>query len=279
MMIWPTLVTLYINSQLSHNGSIMSDTKVVILAAGKGKRMQSEVPKPLVKIAGKPMIEYLVARVEEAGIDTRPIVVVAPDTLELFQRALGERADYVLQTEQLGTGHALKVAREACGDAKNLLVLYGDHPFIPALVMRKLTQLARQHHQALVMLTAKVPNFEGDYQGFKAWGRILRDHDGQVTALREFKDATPEEREITELNPAIYVLPAPWVWENLASLTNKNAGGEYYLTDLVERACLQGLTIASQTVEALEVMGINTPAELRLAENMLTQAPDLTKSQ
>lgn len=249
----------------------MSDTKVVILAAGKGKRMQSEVPKPLVKIASKPMIEHLLDRVEEAGIDSRPIVVVAPDSLELFQEALGNRAEFVTQTDQLGTGHALKVAREACGEAQNLLVLYGDHPFIPARVMHKLIQLAEQNEQALVMLTAKVPDFEGDYEGFKAWGRVLRDSEGHVTALREFKDATPEEREIKELNPAIYVFPSPWVWENLELITNKNASGEYYLTDLVERARQTQCEIATETVDALQVIGINTPDELKRAENAYTK--------
>lgn len=245
----------------------MSDTKVVILAAGKGTRMKAEVPKPLVKIAGKPMIEHLLDRVEEAGIDSQPIVVVAPDSIDLFKQALGDRADFVLQTQQLGTGDALRATREACGEAKNILVLYGDHPFIPARVMHKLTQLAGQHEQALVMLTAKVPNFEGDYEGFKAWGRILRDANGRVTALREFKDATADERAIQELNPAIYVFPSPWVWENLEQITNKNASGEYYLTDLVERARITKRDIATETVDALQVIGINTPDELKRAEH------------
>jgi len=250
----------------------MSDTKVVILAAGKGTRLKAEVPKPLVKIAGKPMVEHLLDRVEEAGIDSRPIVVVAPDTIELFRQTLGDRADFVLQTEILGTGHALKMTEAACGDAKNILVLYGDHPFIPARVMHKLDQLAKRHLQSLVMLTAKVPNFEGEYEGFKAWGRILRDHDGRITALREFKDATEDERMIQELNPAIYVFPAPWVWENLGLITNKNVSGEYYLTDLVERARLTKRDIVTETVDALQVIGINTPDELKRAEHAYIKA-------
>jgi len=240
---------------------------VVILAAGKGTRMKAEVPKSLVKIAGKPMVEHLLERVEEAGIDTRPIIVVAPDTIDLFRQTLGERADFVLQKEILGTGHAVKTSREACGDAENILVLYGDHPFIPASVMHKLVQLGKRHPQALVMLTAKVPNFEGEYEGFKAWGRVLRDQDGRVTALREFKDATETERAIQELNPAIYVFPAPWVWENLEQITNKNVGGEYYLTDLVERARTTKCEIITETVDALQVIGINTPDELKRAEH------------
>ena len=245
----------------------MADTKVVILAAGKGTRMKAELPKPLVKIAGKSMVEHLLDRVEQAGIDSRPIIVVAADTIELFKQTLGDRAEFVLQTEILGTGHAVKVTKEACGEAKNILVLYGDHPFIPASVMHRLVQLGKRHPQALVMLTAKVPNFEGEYDGFKAWGRVLRDHDGRVTALREVKDATEAERSIQELNPAIYVFPAPWVWENLEQITNKNASGEYYLTDLVERARTTKCEIVTETVDALQVIGINTPDELKRAEH------------
>lgn len=240
---------------------------MVILAAGKGTRMKAEVPKPLVKIAGKPMVEHLLDRVEEAGIDTKPIVVVSPDGHELFKAALHDRADFVLQTEQLGTGHALKTTQEACGSADHILVLYGDHPFIPARVMHKLSQLAAQHPEALVMLTAKVPNFEGDYEGFNKWGRILRGEDGKVIALREYKDATEAERAVQELNPAIYVFPTPWVWESLAQLTNTNASGEYYLTDLVERARLTKRAIVTETVDALQVIGINTPEELQRAEH------------
>ncbi|MFZ2681665.1 MAG: NTP transferase domain-containing protein [Patescibacteria group bacterium] len=250
----------------------MSDTRVVILAAGKGKRMQAEVPKPLVKVAGKPMIEHLLDRVEIAGIQTKPVVVVAPDSLELFRQALGDRADFVLQTEPLGTGHALKAARDVCQQADKVLVLYGDHPFIPADVMRSLVELAAQNLDALVMLTATVPNFAGEYEGFKAWGRVLRNADGQVTDLREFKDATEAERAILELNPAIYVFPAPWVWENLDLLTNQNAGGEYYLTDLVERARLTQIAIVTETVDALQVIGINTPEELARAERVFNQS-------
>lgn len=245
----------------------MSDTKVVILAAGKGTRMKAEVPKPLVVIAGKPMIGHLLDRVEEAGIDTRPAVVVSPDGLELFQAALGDRVDYVLQTEQLGTGHALKTVRSVCEGANNVLVLYGDHPFIEARVMHQLVALAAQNPQALVMLTATVPNFEGDYAGFMRWGRVLRNVDDQVTALREYKDASEAEREIKELNPAIYVFPSPWVWENLDLITNQNAGGEYYLTDLVARARDTGRAIVTATVDAMQVIGINTPEELKRAED------------
>jgi bifunctional UDP-N-acetylglucosamine pyrophosphorylase/glucosamine-1-phosphate N-acetyltransferase len=245
----------------------MSDTKVVILAAGRGTRMKAEVPKPLVKIAGKPMVVHLLERVEQAGIDSKPVVVVAPDTLELFKQELGDRVDYAVQERQLGTGDATKAAREACGEASHVLILYGDHPFIGAQIIHKLTDLARKHLDALVMLTSTVPNFENEYAGFNAWSRIIRDADGKIVGDRQFKDATPEILEIKELNPCIFVFPAAWLWTSLEKLDNKNANGEFYLTDLVMMAMEDKKEIVSETVDTMEVIGINTQDELKRAEN------------
>lgn len=244
----------------------MAETKVVILAAGRGTRMKAEVPKPLVKLAGKPMITHLLERVTEAGIDSRPVVVVAPDSLELFRQALGDQVDFAVQKDQLGTGDAVKAARELCGDAEHVLILYGDHPFIGAPVIHKLARLARKNLDALVMLTSTVPNFEGDYAGFMAWSRIIRDASGKIIGDKQFKDATPEELKIHELNPCIFVFPAAWLWSSLEKLDNKNAGGEYYLTDLVKMAMEDKKEVVSETVDTMQVIGINTPEELRRAE-------------
>ena len=240
---------------------------MVILAAGKGTRMKAEVPKPLVKIAGKPMIEHLLNRVEEAGIDSRPIVVVAPGSLSLFQQHLGDRVDFAIQKQQLGTGDAVKAAHEAAGDAEHILILYGDHPFIGAPVIHKLTGLARRHPDALVMLTSTVPHFDNEYSGFMAWSRILRSPDGKIIGDKQFKDASPEELKIHELNPCIFVFPAAWLWSSLTKLNNKNASGEYYLTDLVKMAMEDRKEIVSETVDAMQVIGINTPEELKRAEH------------
>jgi bifunctional UDP-N-acetylglucosamine pyrophosphorylase/glucosamine-1-phosphate N-acetyltransferase len=245
----------------------MSDTKVVILAAGKGTRMKASVPKPLVQVSGKPMIVHLLDRIKIANhIDYKPVVVVAPDSLPLFQQTLGDAVDFAVQTEQLGTGHAMKSAKEACGTAKNILVLYGDHPFIEADVIRQLQQLAGANPEALIMLTTKVPNFEGDYAGFVSWSRILRDEAGKLVGDRQVKDASAAELTITELNPCIYVFPADWLWENLEKLNANNAAQEYYLTDLIKIAVDSGKPIVTETVDALQVIGINTPEELARAE-------------
>lgn len=245
---------------------LMAGTKVVILAAGKGTRMKADVPKPLVKLAGKPMIGHLLERVTEAGIDSKPVVIVAPDSLELFKQTLGNQVDFAVQKQQLGTGDAVKAAREACGDAQHILILYGDHPFIGAPVIHMLSRLASKNLDALVMLTSTVPNFEGDYAGFNAWSRILRNSQGKIIGDKQFKDATPDELKIHELNPCIFVFPSAWLWASLEKLDNKNAGGEYYLTDLVKMAMEDRKEIVSETVDAMEVIGINTPEELKRAE-------------
>ena len=241
------------------------------MAAGKGKRMKSEVPKPLVQIAGKSMIEHLLDRVESVHINGKPVVVVSPDGEKLFRSILGDRVELAIQAQQLGTGDAVKSAHQACGDAASILVLYGDHPFIEPKVIARLAELSSRHKDALVMLTTTVPNFENQYSAFKSWSRILRNSDGKIVGDRQVKDASEEIMQIRELNPCIFVFPAEWLWENLNKLNNQNAAEEYYLTDLVKIAVETGMEIVSETVDALQVMGVNTPEELHQAEKYAGQ--------
>jgi bifunctional UDP-N-acetylglucosamine pyrophosphorylase/glucosamine-1-phosphate N-acetyltransferase len=247
----------------------MGETKVVILAAGKGKRMGASVPKPLVIVAGKPMTAHLLDRVEKAGIDERPIVVVSPDGKPLFEAALGERAELVVQTEAKGTGDALRAAEEACEGSEYVIALYADHPFIGPEVLRGLVTLLGENEGAIAMLTASIPNYEGDYSMFKSWGRILRNESGEVMAIREAKDCTPEELLITEVNPGIYAFPSVWAFERLKEVGNDNANGEYYIVDLISLAMKEGKKIVTAPVNPLEVVGINTPEELQKAEELL----------
>ena len=244
------------------------NTRVVILAAGKGKRMGADVPKPLVPIAGKPMIEHLIESVMTSGVDAQPIVVVAPDGIDLFREVLGDRVAYALQVEQKGTGHAVRVAQEAAAGADTIVILYGDHPFLSAEVIASLPALRKEHGVVLAMLTAQVPNFEGDYAIFKGWAKIIRDAEGKFVAIREAKDTSEAEKEITEVNPGLYAIDAAWLWNHLPKIENKNANGEYYLTDLIAMASTEGETIATAPVEALECVGVNTPEELKTAEKL-----------
>lgn len=243
-------------------------TRVVILAAGKGKRMGASIPKPLVSIAGKPMIQHLIKNVADSGMDKRPILIVAPDGVDLFRQALGDVCEYAIQAEQKGTGHAVAQAEENAKSAETIIVLYGDHPFLSPEVIRSLGVLKQEHGATVAMLTVTVPNFEGDYATFEKWGRILRGANGEVIGNREFKDATDEEKQIRELNPCMYAFDAAWLWEHLKMLTSANAAGEYYLTDVIAMAMQEGRTIVTASGQPFEVVGVNTPEELQTAERL-----------
>ncbi len=256
----------------------MHDTKVVILAAGQGKRMGATVPKPLVPIAGKPMISHLLERIRQSGLDEKPVVIVSVDGRAEFEAQLGDSVDYATQIAQNGTGDALRYAEEACQGASRIIVLYGDHPFIGPDVLKQLADLSSKNPGDIAMLTATVPNFEGDFSMFIKWGRIIRagaaeGHEGvmPVQALREAKDCSSTELEITEVNPGIYAFPVPWVFDRLKDVKNDNASGEYYLTDLIGLGMSEGRKIVTASVDPLQVVGVNTPDELRKAEELLSK--------
>lgn len=246
----------------------MAKTRVIVLAAGKGTRMKSEIPKPLVLVAGKPMVEHLLESVRASGVDEKPIVVVGAWSEQYFRAALGNTVEYAVQNEQLGTGHAVLTAKEAAGDAERIIVLYGDHPFLSQEVIHGLETMHEAFPDSVAMLTSVVPDFSGDYATFERWGRILRDDDGEVVGIREAKDAAPEEMDITEVNPAIFAFPATWAWAHLAALKNENASKEYYLTDLIAMAMAEGKEIATASADPFDVIGINSPEELARAEKV-----------
>ncbi len=246
-------------------------TRIVILCAGKGKRMGADMPKPLVEVSGQPMVLHLLESIEVSGIDKKPILVVSPEGLPHFGNICEHmECEYAVQEEQLGTGHAVLSARELVGGTKNVIVLYGDHPFITSEILEQLLELRMAHAAPVAMLTTKVPNFNKDYEQFLHWGRIIRSKAGSVIATREYKDATEEERGIHEVNPGIYSFDAQWLWDHLADLENKNASGEYYLTDLIEMAIAEGSGVVTASVaNPFEVMGINSPEELERAERIM----------
>jgi len=249
----------------------MADTKVVILAAGAGKRMGAAIPKPLVEVMGKPMIAHLLDRVEKAGIDGKPIVIVSPDGKALFEAALGDRVEFAVQETPKGTGDALRAAETACAGAKHVIALYGDHPFISAGTLQNLVRLMNENEGAVAMLTATIPNYENEYTMFLKWGRILRSEAGVVVGICEAKDCSAEELAITEVNPGIYAFPAAWAFDRLKQVKNENASGEYYIVDLIAIAMKEGKKIVTAPVDPLEVLGINTPEELKKAEELFAK--------
>lgn len=247
----------------------MPTTRVVILAAGKGTRMKSDIPKPLISVAGEPMITRLIRSVKESGVDEKPVVVVAPWNQTMFREVLGDSVEYAIQTEQLGTGHAVLSAQGVVGRADRIVTLYADQPFIRPEVIRRLVAMQEENRNAVVMLTVQVPNFEGVFSGFSRWGRILRKENGEVFGSIEAKDASREQSAITEVNPCIYAFPVPWVWGKLQGLKNENAQGEYYLTDMVGAAMEEGVQIVTASADPMNVIGINSPEELAQAEAMI----------
>lgn len=246
----------------------MKKVNIVILAAGHGTRMQHELPKPLVPLLEKPMIQYLLDAIAKTGVCDDPIIVVNPHTESLFRETLGEYT-YVLQHEQLGTGHAVQSARDMLSDATDpILVLYGDMPFVSAETISRIAMRAHESEAKLTMTTTIVPDFEGWHEAFYGFSRIIRDADNKVVRTVEKKDATEIELEIMEVNPAYLCFDAPWLWKHIDMISNTNAQQEYYLTDLIKMATDEGNEIATVIVDPMDALGINTPEHLRLCEKV-----------
>jgi len=242
------------------------NTRVVILAAGKGKRMGAEVPKALVPISGRPMIDYLVDSVVASGVDNRPIVVIGHGA-EVIKEHLGERCEYALQREQLGTGHALQCALPLFEKADHVVVLNGDHAFVSAKTIRGLSETCLASNSPVTLMVVRTPDFEDWRSAFLDFGRIVINEKDEVEKIIEKRDATEEELKICDVNPAYYCFRVDWLKENISKLENKNSQGEFYITDLVGLAASQGYPIKVLLVEnPLEGIGVNTPEQLRMAE-------------
>jgi len=229
---------------------------IVILAAGMGTRMKSDLPKVLHRLCGRPMVSYVVEIARDLT-GTRPLVVVGYGA-DLVRQALGDEADTVLQEPQLGTGHAVMQAQHALlGRADTVLVLYGDVPFIRVETLHAMLDHHAREQATLTLLTFRPPDP-------LRFGRIVRDGDGHVQAIVEFKEATPEQLAIREVNSGIQCLQANWLWTHLPHLPIKH--GERYLTDLVEMAVAEGRTVTALEADADEVLGIDDRVRLAWAE-------------
>ena len=238
--------------------------KIVILAAGKGKRMQSDLPKVLSPLKGKHMIKHVIKSISEIH-DEKPYAIVG-HMAELVQKELGDLCFYILQKEQLGTGHAVSCAKGDCEDAEDIVVLSGDQPFIKAETIRNLIKKHLESGTIVTFTTTELPDFEDWRNSFIAFGRILRKN-GEVKGIREFRDATEEERKITEVNAGCYIFNAKWLWQNLEKIKNENAQKEYYLTDLFKIAAENSDKIETIKIEPREALGANTKEELEVLEN------------
>ena len=237
----------------------------VVLAAGKGTRMNSATHKVLHEIGGKPMIAHLLGEVGRIGAE-RTVVVVG-EAREQVQAFLGDAVAYAVQDRQLGTGHAVMQAREALGGfVGDVLIMYGDVPFVRAeTMMAMLKRLHAEDAPAAVVL------------GFKPWdarqyGRVLTDGD-RIVKMVEFKDASEEERDCPLCNSGLMAVRSDLLFTLLGNIGNANAHGEYYLPDIVNIAIAADVPCAVViTPDADEVAGINSRAELADAENRFQQA-------
>ncbi|MCY1285701.1 Bifunctional protein GlmU [compost metagenome] len=225
---------------------------IVILAAGQGTRMRSALPKVLHPVAGQSMLGHVIdtARaLAPQGIH----VVIGHGAERVRERLAADDLQFVLQAEQLGTGHAVAQALPGLS-AEQVLILYGDVPLIEAQTLERL--LAKVGDGQLALLTVELADPTG-------YGRILRDAAGQVTAIVEHKDATPEQRAVREGNTGILAVPRARLTDWLARLKNDNAQGEYYLTDVIAMAVADGLNVATeQPHDAMEVQGANDRIQL-----------------
>ena len=240
----------------------MQEMVAVILAAGKGTRMKSSLPKVLHGVGGKPMLRHVMDAAQAAGA-TRSIVVVGFGG-EQVAAAMGAGAEYVTQAEQLGTGHAVMQTKEILrGFEGTVLLLCGDTPLLTAVTLQSLCEAHRGSGAAATVLTAILANPSG-------YGRILRDADGGVTGIVEQKDATPEQLSIGEINTGNYCFEATALFGALDGLTCDNAQKEYYLTDVLSILAQAGQKVgAVQVADFEETLGINSRAQLAEAEAVL----------
>jgi UDP-N-acetylglucosamine diphosphorylase/glucosamine-1-phosphate N-acetyltransferase len=240
----------------------MPTLATVVLAAGKGKRMRSDLPKVLHTLAGRPLVEYLL----DALVPLRPsrtVVVVGYQADRVKSCLVNRDVIFAEQTEQLGTGHAVMQAREALdGFTGTILVLVGDAPLLST---RTLERFLAQHAESGAACTLMTTRLDDPDQ----YGRIVRNAASDVQAIVEHRDATPEERRIREINSGIIAFESGPLWDHIGRLSRTNAQAEYYLTDLVGIFGSRGLKVGAFCVEnEWEVLGINSQEQLQDLERI-----------
>ncbi|MBN1886279.1 MAG: NTP transferase domain-containing protein [Candidatus Krumholzibacteriota bacterium] len=237
-------------------------TAALVLAAGEGTRMQSDMAKVLHTLCGKPMIRWVVEAVRRLGPE-RIVVIVGHQADRVQAEMAGEGLEFVLQLERLGTGHAAMQAEPALGRfGGTILVLNGDTPL---LTSGTLGRFVEAHHRAgavATVLTAELDDPGG-------YGRIIRDETDGFLRIVEHRDATEEERRTREINSGIFCFEAPDFFPALGRLERKNVQGEYYITDVMEILRRDGAVVgAFRCDQREEVLGINTIEQLRAAEKL-----------
>lgn len=234
--------------------------ETIILAAGKGTRMNSNLPKVLHKVAGKPMLQHVIDAAKSAG-SSREVVVIG-EGAELVKETISG-VEFVLQAEQLGTGHAVLSAKEKFAQSEGtVLILCGDTPLLNGELLKKLISAHKSSDYAATVLTAEMPDATG-------YGRVIRETDGTFKEIVEEKDATEFEKKIREVNSGVYCFDVKKLFSALDKVTNKNAQGEYYLPDTLTILKDAGDKIGVFTADyADETLGINSRTQLAAAERV-----------
>lgn len=240
----------------------MTNTYAVVLAAGKGTRMKSSLYKVLHPVCGKPMVEHVVENMEKLGVEK--IVTIVGHGAETVQSELGDRSEYALQAEQLGTAHAVMQAESVLGSLSGTtIVICGDTPLITAETMNELLQHHKQTGAKATILTAMAEDPTG-------YGRIIRSEDGNVKSIVEQKDASSEEQLVREINSGTYCFDNEALFASLKSVNNENAQGEYYLPDVIEILQKEGEVVSAYAAKDFdEILGVNDRIALSQAEKTM----------
>ncbi|WP_153099161.1 bifunctional UDP-N-acetylglucosamine diphosphorylase/glucosamine-1-phosphate N-acetyltransferase GlmU [Paraburkholderia hayleyella] len=232
---------------------------IVILAAGTGKRMRSALPKVLHPLAGRPLLAHVLDTARTLNPSCL-VVVIGHGAQAVRDAVAAPDVQFAIQAEQLGTGHAVQQALPLLDHAQPTLVLYGDVPLTRASTLKRLTDSAAEGCYGVLTVTLDDP---------AGYGRIVRDQTGSVVCIVEEKDASAEQRRIAEINTGIVVAPTAQLAMWLASLKNDNAQGEFYLTDVVERATAAGFDVVSaQPDDVWETLGVNSKQQLAELERI-----------
>jgi bifunctional UDP-N-acetylglucosamine pyrophosphorylase/glucosamine-1-phosphate N-acetyltransferase len=236
----------------------MEQLKAVILAAGKGTRMKSDLPKVVHTIEGKCLVDYAIEAAREAG--AREICLVVGYKYEVVRENIANKdVTFVLQEQQLGTGHAVKCARDFLGTEGQTLILFGDAPLITAETLRRLREYHVTHGNTVTVLSAMVDDPTG-------YGRIIRDADGTFVKSVEHKDASEAELKSHEVNSGMYIFDTKELREALDKITTNNAQGEYYLPDTLTIIKEKGLKVDAFALDDPEdITGVNDQEQLKAA--------------
>ena len=243
---------------------IMRDNAVIIMAAGKGKRMKSHLPKVLHSLAGKPILNYVVDIVNQLEMK-RKILIVGHKS-DKIRELIGEKIEYVEQKEQLGTAHAvLQTQKLLSGFKGDVLILSGDVPFVTVKTLNKLLRYHQANNFCCTLVSTVLKNPEG-------YGRIIRGKKGEIKEIIEEVDLPTDKKELTEINGGIYCFNKEKLFQVLEKVTANNKQREYYLTDTVKILLGEGLTVGNITVkDCSEILGINNRLDLTDASQKVYQ--------